>query len=300
MGAVLDSVNLPTDLLRTFVTVIDLGGYTRAAEVLGRSQPAVSLQMRRLDELLGRRLIRQQGRRLHLTDDGKVLALYARQMLRLNDEAVGKFRRPDPAGILRVGLPTDFAVSFLQAALTRFAAGHREVELEARCELSPGLMAALQQDQLDIAVAMTEDDDSQYLAQSWIERPVWVAAGDGSAAGRHPLPLVAHAEGCEYRNRMIQALNAARRPWRIAFQSPGISGLQNAVLADLGVSALTKATYRPGMRVLGPAEGFPPLADIRIGLYYKHSRLTEAGLGLVNHLVAALDDLGRKQLEETG
>ena len=112
------AINLPTDLLRAFVSVIDLGGYTRAADALGRTQPAISLQMKRLEELAGARLITHEGRELKLTEDGEALAVHARQILRLNDEAVARLKGRQAKGQLRIGLPTDFAVAFLQAALT--------------------------------------------------------------------------------------------------------------------------------------------------------------------------------------
>ena len=91
----MQSTNLPTDLLRTFVTVLDLGGYTRAAELLGRTQPAISLQMRRLEGIVGTKLVTLQGRDLRLTEDGEILSMYARQILRLNDDAVAKFQGID-------------------------------------------------------------------------------------------------------------------------------------------------------------------------------------------------------------
>lgn len=103
------AINLPTDLLRAFITVIDLGGYTRAGEALGRTQPAISLQMKRLEELLDAILITHEGRELKLTEQGEALAVYARQLLRLNDEAVAKLKGRSAQGLLRVGLPTDFS-----------------------------------------------------------------------------------------------------------------------------------------------------------------------------------------------
>ena len=114
------SINLPTDLLRAFVTVIDLGGYTRAADALGRTQPAVSLQMKRLEELLDARLLSHEGRELKLTEAGEALAVYARQLLRLNDEAVARLKGRSAKGQIRVGLPTDFSVAFLEEAIVAF------------------------------------------------------------------------------------------------------------------------------------------------------------------------------------
>ncbi|MDE0238863.1 MAG: LysR substrate-binding domain-containing protein [bacterium] len=288
----MDSPNLPTELLRTFITVIDLGGYTKAGAVIGRTQPAVSLQMRRLEEMLDAKLIHQVGRTLQLTEQGEMLAVYARRILCLNDEAVARFRRQMTVGVLRIGLPTDYAVAFLQGMMTEYAVHHPEVELEIRCELSRELLDDLQKDELDIVIAMTGEGVGQYLAREWVEQPIWATAGHVSVHKESPVPIVVHPEGCEYRNRITQALNAANRDWRVAYCSPGISGLQNAVLAGLGVSALTKRTLLDGMKVLSEKDGFPTLADIRVGLYYKHPRQSDAGVRLVNHIISGLDGAG--------
>jgi DNA-binding transcriptional LysR family regulator len=269
--------------------IADLESFTRAGEMLGRSQPAISLQMRRLEELLGVKLIHVTGRRLEITEDGRALALYARQILQLNDQAVDRFIRRPRDGTLRVGLPTDYAVAFLQRAMTDFAHLHPEVRLEIVCDLSRRLLDDLRKDELDIVIAMTCEGLRQYLAREWVERPCWAAAKSWTADPTAPVALVAHPEGCEYRHRMVQALGAVQREWRIAYSSPGITGLQNAVSAGLGVSALTQRTLTDAMRVLTEAEGFPPLADIRVGLYYKHPRQGDHGLMLVNHVIARLD-----------
>ncbi|MGI9414460.1 MAG: LysR substrate-binding domain-containing protein [Hyphomicrobiales bacterium] len=283
-------INLPTDLLRTFITVIDLGGYTKAGAALSRTQPAISLQMKRLEALVGCKLLMHDGRGLHLTSDGKTLAGYARQILRFNDEAVARFHERDPQGGLRIGLPTDYALAFLQSAVTSFIRDNREVDVEVHCDLSRGLLADLHADRLDLAVALTNTTDEHYLVRMWEEQPIWAGAKGGRSHKRDPLPLVSHPEGCEYRNRVVEALNGQHRAWRIAYSSPGITGLQEAVSADLGVSALTRKTLRPDMRILNKRQGLPPLAKIRIGLFYKHPRLSDAGLMLVDHIIASLDE----------
>jgi len=283
------SVNLPTDLLRAFVTVVDLGSYTRAGEVLGRTQPAVSLQIRRLEELVDAKLIDTVGKRPSLTNQGEMLSVYARQILSLNDEAVAQFSKRADLSRLRVGLPTDYAVTFLQNLLTRFCEQHPDVELDITCDLSHALLDSLREDELDIVVAMTSESVSQYLARAWVERPIWVVAKNSGVFKMTPVRLVAHPEGCEYRNRMIEALNAEQRPWRVVYCSPGISGVQTAVSSGMGVSALTKRTLKQDMRILTESDGFPTLSTIRVGLYYKHPRQTSSGLLLINYLIAQLD-----------
>lgn len=285
-------INFQTDLLRTFVSVIDLGAYTKAGDALGRTQPAISLQMRRLEELVGAPLVKQMGRSLLLTSEGEMLLSYAREILRLNDEAASYFNRSKISGVLRVGLPNDYAVAFLQGVITEYSRQHSKISLELHCGWSGEVLERLHADELDIVVAMVNSEHTQYLSRSWIERPIWAAAEDGEFDTARGVPLAAHPEGCAYRARMIQALDAAKVRWRIAYTGSGIGGLQNAVANGLGVSALTRYTMLPGMRALSEDDGFPPLAEIRVGLFYKHPRLSDAGIRLVNHIIARLDEAG--------
>lgn len=285
-------INFQTDLLRTFVSVIDLGAYTKAGDALGRTQPAISLQMRRLEELVGAPLIKQVGRALLLTSEGEMLLSYAREILRLNDEAASYFNRSKISGVLRVGLPNDYAVAFLQGVITEYTRQHPDISLELHCGWSAEILERLHADELDVVVAMANSEHTQYLSRSWVERPIWAAAESGKIDVAVGVPLVAHPEGCAYRARMIQALDAAQVRWRIAYTGPGIAGLQNAVVNGLGVSALTRHTMLPGMKALSEGDGFPPLAEIRVGLFYKHPRLSDAGIRLINHVIARLDEAG--------
>lgn len=284
--------NLPTDLLRTFLTVVELGGHSKAGAVLGRSQPAISLQIRRLEELVRAPLLVQEGRVIQPTQAGEALLSYAREMVRINDEAIRYFHRADVAGVLRIGLPTDYAVDFLQKTLTDFLQRHPDVDLEIHCDLSRALHQHLRSDDLDIIVATMTSPRMPYLSRVWVEQPIWAGAEGVAHPKEGPVNLGAHLEGCDYRSRMIGALDAAERRWRIVYTSPGIAGLQSAVLNGFCVTALTRATLLPGMRELGPADGLPMLEPLRVGLFYKHPRLSPAGLQLVSDLVAGLESLG--------
>lgn len=285
-------VNLQTELLRTFVCVVDLGSFTKAGATLGRTQPAISLQMRRLEDLVGRPLLRQEGRALCLTPDGEMMLSYAREILRMNDDAAAYFNRAKFSGVLRVGLPSDYAVAFLQGVITAYARAHPEVALEISCGLSGLILDQMRAEDLDLVIAMVEGDRTEYLSRSWIERPIWAGAERVVVDTGTGVSIAAHPDGCSYRARMIRALDSNHIRWRVSFTSPGISGLQNAVLNGLGISALTRHTLLPGMRTLGPEDGLPMLDDIRVGLFYKHPRLSSAGIGLINHIIAHLDDAG--------
>ncbi|MBY6141810.1 LysR family transcriptional regulator [Leisingera daeponensis] len=290
--------NLQTDLLRTFVTAVDLGNYTETGQALGRTQPAISLQIRRLEELSGCKLIVHQGKELTLTEDGHALIGFAREILRLNDSAVARLSRSSIQGVLRVGLPIDYAIGFFQSIISEFVAENPAVNLGIRCNWSRDLLSKLHADELDMTIAITDSMPAPYVSHYWSERPKWVCAKEFHFDPDEPLPLVLHPEGCVYRSRVIEALSGEGRKWRIAFESPGISALQNAVASGWGISALTTKTLLPGMRILTPDIGFPELARIHVGLFYKHVRQSEAALKLIDQIAGGVGGF-RKTLKPT-
>lgn len=288
MGA----VNLPTDVLRTFLAVIDLGSFTKAGQLLGRTQPAISLQIRKLEELVGKTLMDTSGRNISLTRDGESLARYSRQLLAMNDEIVARLQHKEFIGSLRVGLPNDYAVAFFQTALANFSKLNPETEMSIQCDTSEKLLSMFERDELDIVVAMFDGDPPPGLIYTWSERPIWVSGGDFNAGNKPIVPIAAHPEGCHYRNRMIRSLDQIGKPWRITFCSPGINGLQLAVQSGFGVTALTRRTLLRGMRVLTDRDGFPPLPDIHLGMFFKNTGASTAALLLVNHIMQSLYDSG--------
>ncbi|MCV6592178.1 MAG: LysR substrate-binding domain-containing protein [Silicimonas sp.] len=277
--------NIPTDLLRSFVTVVDLGGFTKAAKALGRTQPAVSLQIRRLEDLLQTKLIRTNGRQFRLTDAGVALGPYARQLLRLNDDIVAHFADAALAGWIRIGVPVDFSQSFLLSAISGFAAEHPSVRIEIESMLSADLRDALANDRLDICVAIVPETDVPYLVETTSATPFWVVKDNLRFDPKKPVPILRHLDPCEYATRMRNALRTSGRGWRTVLVSRDIEGLQSGVLAGLGATALTSATLRPGMRIARSDEGFPDLAPLRVGLFYKHAKLHEAGHALAHRLL---------------
>lgn len=286
-------INLPTDVLRTFLAVIDLGSFTKAGQLLGRTQPAISLQIRKLEDLVGLPLMDTTGRNIVLTKDGESLARYARQLLVMNDEIVARLQKKESSGNLRVGLPTDYAVAFFQKALANFSRQNPDVALSIHCETSEKLLPMFERDDLDIAIAMYDDRPAPGLIYTWVERPIWTVGSDSEIEKKSPVLLAAHPEGCHYRARMIRCLDQIGRPWRITYCSPGISGLQQAVQSGFGITALTRRTLTRGMRVLTEKDGFPPLADIHVGLFFKNTGASTAALLLVNYVMQTLHDSGQ-------
>lgn len=282
--------NLPIELLRTFVTVIEVKSYTHAADLLGRSQPAISLQMKRLEYLVGQPLVMRRGRSITLTDKGEALIGHARQILRLNDIAISQFERRTEGSTLRVGLPVDYGVRMLQSCLTGIVQRNPNIKTEIRCDLSSNIIDALRKDELDIAVGLYPGGDQQFLHRSWLEKPFWVAATGATFSSVGEIPLIAHPSGCVYRDRMTQALKQAKRHWRIAFSSPGIASVQQAILDGIGISCLTGPTMIEGLERLRHNNSLPELNPLHIGLFYRQTRLGENGHYVVNQIERALID----------
>lgn len=281
-------INIQTDLLRTFVTVVDLGSYTETGQILGRTQPAISLQIKRLEDLVGAKLLEAKGKSIELTVSGQSLIGYARDILRLNDRAVANLQRAKFVGNLRIGLPTDYAIGYFQKIIAEFSSANPNVSLSVSCNRSRELLSSLHSDDLDMTIAVTDMMPAPYVAIYWSERPFWVCGRDYLHNPEKPVPLIAHPDSCFYRKRMIDALNTEGRDWRICFESPGITAIQSAVVDGMGVTALTKKTLLPGMRILTARDGFPQLTNLHIGLFYKHIKTSDAALKLIEQIAAGV------------
>ncbi|MFA5121677.1 LysR substrate-binding domain-containing protein [Zavarzinia sp.] len=247
------------DLLHSFVSVVDAGGFTRAGEKVHRSQSTVSQQIRRLEEAVGQPLFRREGRRVELTGAGETLLLYARRLLSLAAEAKAALGGVPAPVVLRLGIPEDFAVTALTGVIAAFARAEPQVRLEVRCDLSVALTDGLERGRYDVILAKREPGAGPVVA-AWPERLVWIASRDLPLAGtQDPLPLVTFLPGCLYRERAIRALEGAGRRWRIAYESPNLAGVQAAIAGGLGVALMEAGTIAPEHRILGPAERLPAI-----------------------------------------
>jgi DNA-binding transcriptional LysR family regulator len=279
------------DLLRTFVAIVDSGGFTRAAERVGRTQSTVSLQIKKLEDGLGRRVLaREPTRELLLTPDGEILLTYARQILRLSDEARSRLMQPEVAGTVRLGTPEDFATTHLPEVLARFARAHPRVTLDVNCDFTVNLLDGFSKGQYDLVLFKREPQGKGGGVGVWREVLVWAAAPRLVLAADEPLPLVLAPVPDVYRKRALASLDAIKRPWRIVYTSPSLNGLQAAVRAGLGVTILPREMVPPGLVVLGQAEHhLPPLPDTEIVLYRAPGGLSRAAELLAEHVVHSLE-----------
>jgi DNA-binding transcriptional LysR family regulator len=263
--------SIPTDLLRAFVAIIDLRGYTRAGEQLGRTQPAISLQMKKLQELLGVSLFAKEGGS-QLTEQGELVAGYARQILALNDDMMLKLSSRESKGKLRFGIPNDYADHFLPRLMTSFARDGTDITFEVVCDLSHNLLQGLRKGRYDIVVAMTPDGPSEGAFMTWKEPLAWVgAAGMADPPvrpdGKGPIRIVCYPEGCLYRRNMLTALQRDGRNFEIVYTSPSLSGLEAAVGAGFGLTVLARRIIPSALRIIEPTPHLPRLADVVVGIY---------------------------------
>lgn len=291
-------ITFDLDVLRSFVTGVDLGGFGRAADRLGRSTSAVSAQMKKLEEQAGVALLRKAGRGLELTDAGETMLAYARRLLDLNDQAARAVRGVDLQGSVRLGLQEDFGEMLLPQVLGQFARAHPKVRIEARVARNSDLLTHLARGDLDLALAWGHDAHVPQ-AQHVLDLPMcWIGpAGLGPARNgparidpAHTLPaahgenenqneadaempLVAFEAPCLFRACATEALDRSHRPWRAAFTSPSLAGLWAAVSAGLGITVRTPLGLPASVRVLTPGEfGLPPLPSIALTLYQAQSQ----------------------------
>lgn len=283
--------NLDIDLLRAFVTVTELGGFTRAADVLLRRQSTLSLQIKRLEEALGRRLLDRSSRRVSLTAEGESLFAHARQMLELNDRVVARLNEPALEGTVRLGTPEDFATTHLPQVLARFAQAYPGVQLEVTCDLTLNLVARFRQGDFDLVLVKREPERSDRGVRVWREPLVWVAAERLALPGEGPLPLVLSPPPCVYRKRATDSLNAARRPWRVAYSCASLAGQHAAVKAGLGITVLPKDMVPPGLATFERRKGLPDLHDTEIALLSAR-KLSAPARRLHEHIVRSLEDVG--------
>lgn len=260
--------DIDTGLLRAFVLLAETRSFTRTAERLGRTQPAVTLQLRRLEEAFGVRLLSRDRRRVALTAEGEALLPTAREILALIGQAAEGLSGLDAAGEVRFGSPEDFATAFLPAILARFVETHPAVRLSTACELTRRLIEGVEANAFDVAVIKQAPGRLHPGARPiWREALMWVAAEGARAPPRDaPLRLVLSPAPCVYRERATQALAAAGRGFDVVYTSPSLAGAAAAVRAGLGVTVLPRTLMPPGLAPLPARAGLPPLEETVICL----------------------------------
>jgi DNA-binding transcriptional LysR family regulator len=280
--------NLDVDQLKTFLAIADTGSFTRAADEVHKTQSAVSMQMKRLEDQLGRPLFSKDGRGTKFTRDGERMIDYARRIVALSDEAVSAFTKPDVTGTIRFGTPDDYAEFFLPVILGRFARTHPQVTVDVECVPSSDLQGMTQRGEIDLAVVTfgSNNGGANIIRQ---EELVWATSARHRVHENSVLPIAVSPPGCGWRNLMIENLQAMGRDYRVAYSSPNASTINTTVLQGLAVATMPEICLRPGMRVLTQADGFPHLGTFDIGMIFKPGRKNPAVEALERHVREGLE-----------
>jgi DNA-binding transcriptional LysR family regulator len=258
-------LNFDMDALRTMVVGVELGSFAQAASHLGRSQSAVSMQLKKLEQQAGQPLFQRNGRSLVPTEAGERLLSYGRQILKLNDEVAATLGSAKAAATVRLGLPQDYLEDFLADVLGRFARLRPQVHVDLRAGRNHLLEEDVQAGRLDLALAFFEHR-SPRRGERLASLPMrWLSALDQPPAGE-PLPLVLYEHPCLFRQAALAALDKGRVPWRLAMTTPSLPGIWTALRARHGISVRTAHRVPPGLRDVGTAFGLPALPPIELRL----------------------------------
>lgn len=281
-------MSLPTldpDLLQAFVAVAEHRSFTRAAARLHRTQSAVSMQIRRLEDRLGTPLFHRSTVQVELSAAGEGLLGYARRILLLQDEAVGSLQQHKLQGRVRLGVMDDYGSVLVPPLLGGFVASHPGIQVEMETGLTARMPDRLGED-FDLVIAMHAQGTGggEFLRS---EQAVWATATAQAVERQDPLPVALYPAGCLFRQWATQALDAAGRPWRLAYVSHSLATVESIAAQGLAVTVVKSGTFPPRLRALSVRDGMPPLpaADIRL---HRAPGLPRAAALLADHLVAAL------------
>ena len=261
---------LDNDVLKTFVAIAETGSFSMAADQVFRTPSAVSMQIKRLEEQLGSALFLRDARSVRLTAGGETLLPYARRMLALSNEAVGRFRRPDMQGVVRLGATDDVGVRLMPGILSRFAEMFPLIMVDLTIDSSSNLKRRLAEQRLDLTLANFSNfsgckasDEGEVVMT---EQLVWAGAKCGTAHLRDPLPISIWEEGCCWRENALSGLDRMKRSYRIAYLSAHVVAQQAAVIADLAVAPLPRSYLNDEMVALGTRHGLPELGQFELRL----------------------------------
>ncbi len=257
--------DLQIDWLKCFVAVVDAGSLSSAAAEIHRSQSAVSMQLQKLESAIGHRLLTRGARQLELTHEGQTLLGYARRMLDLQAEAQAALREDDVAGLVRLGVPDDYASQYLTPVLKRFAPRHGGVEILLDCEQSTSLIPRVARGDLDLA--LVSRDHARRGTLLFHEPMVWVGSPQFDVWRRTPLPIAVYEEASLGRRSAINSLALQGRPYKVVYNSSNLAGQIAAVDSGLAVAVLTQCSAPAHLQLLGAEHGLGPLAPMEVAVY---------------------------------
>lgn len=274
--------SLDPEQLKAFVAVADQRSFTRAAVRLNRTQSAVSMQIKRLENRLGATLFQRTKANVELSPEGEGLLGYARRILALNDEAVARLREHKVEGVVRLGVMDDYGGSILPPLLASFMAGYPRIHVQMETGLTSNMPGRLGE-AFDLVVAMhpASRGDGEFLRR---EQAVWATSPHHPVEDADPLPVALYPQGCLFRKWAMEALDQAKRRWRLAFVSHSLAAVGSVAAHGLAVTVVKAGTFPPRLRALTEHDGMPPLPAADICLH-RAAKLSRAASLLGDHLL---------------
>lgn len=280
-------MDLPTDYLKTFIILSETKVFTKTGLLLNKSQSAVSMQIKRLEEEVGRKLFERMGRSVKLTDEGRVLLKHALRIVKEHDEAVRALTKPSLEGSIRFGSPEHYTVGILPGLLARFASIYPEVVVEMQCKNSDEIKTAIDDGELDIGICSQLNDSGQVIAHDPL---VWVAAPGFVIQDHKTLPLAVFDEGCIFRSWTLESLEKREINYRIVYVSYSVSGLIDAVRAGLAVAPIIRSNVPSDLNILGLEKGLPVLPVSNIVLHKTKKKSLEVIECFAEHIIRAFGE----------
>ncbi len=279
---------LDIDQLRTFIAVVETLSFTQAADKVARTQSAVSMQMKKLEETVGKKLFRRQGRGIEISAEGYRLEGYARDIVERSVEALAAFDDSALRGSVYLGTADDYAERFLPTILAGFSRSNPLVEVSVVCENTFGLTNRIRAGELDMAI-VTHNEAKLHSELVRVEPLLWVTSARHSVHNNDPLPVALGSPQCIWRKAAMEALDDVGRPFRMLYTSYSATVVGAAVTAGLAVSVQPESALRPGMRVLTERDGFPTLPECQIGFLRGSREKTDVTEALASHIKASLE-----------
>ena len=274
--------------LKSFVAIAETGTFGQAASTVNRTQSALSLQIKKLEQQLGCNLFDRTSRKVSLTPQGEIFLGYAKRIIQLQWEAISRLREPDIEGEIRFGTPEDFATHYLPDVLARFRQHHPRVQLNVKCDLTLNLIEDFHRGEYDVILAKRDPQRVKGGTKVWREPLVWAAA-DGYQP-EEPLSLVLSPQPCIYRARALAALDRAKRSWHMSYTSPSLAGTLAAVKAGLGITVLPAHMIPAGIHPIRKETKLPHLADAELALI-KTDELSKVAEMFAEHITLSLENI---------
>ena len=288
----MSSKDLQIDWLRAFLAVVDTGSMTAAAQQVARSQSAVSMQIKKLEESVGRPLFNRRKGAITLTPAVYDLLAHARKLLDLHTSALAALHRSGIQGRVTVGVPDDYVLVYLAPALRVFTSRHSDVEVTVVCEPSTVLKAQIERGEVDLAlVSLDAPGQGNVLFK---EELIWVGVEPHAAWMRQPLPVAVHGLSAPLRGAILSALNAQNREYRVVYNSPNVMGQLAMVESGLAVAVITKCSLPPGLKRLDARHGLPELPTVDVALLRgQRTHRSQAVTALFTHLLESFAPVTR-------